>query len=352
VTGIAFSVAMLIAGTFSLDAMDEMMDVQFSVAQHQDVTVTFVEAASAAARHELQRMPGVLTVESTRSIPARLRFGSRSRQLAISGLPEVPRLSRVLEVTDLSPVTLPPDGLVVSRKLAEILAIDRGDVVRVEVLLGARPVREVVVADVVKEYMGLSAYMEINSLRRLLRESETLSGGFITVDPSRLDALYRVLKATPVVAGVTLKGAALESFEETFAENINVMIFFNVLFAGIIACGVVYNAARMSLSERSRELASLRVIGFTRAEISSILLGELAVLTCVAIPAGLLVGYGLAALVVTLFDTELYSFPLAVAPRTYALSTLAVLTATVLSGLLVRRKLDSLDLVEVLKTRE
>ena len=352
VTGIAFSVAMLIAGTFSLDAMDEMMDVQFSVAQHQDVTVTFVEAASAAARHELQRMPGVLTVESTRSIPARLRFGSRSRQLAISGLPEVPRLSRVLEVTDLSPVTLPPDGLVVSRKLAEILAIDRGDVVRVEVLLGARPVREVVVADVVKEYMGLSAYMEINSLRRLLRESETLSGGFITVDPSRLDALYRVLKATPVVAGVTLKGAALESFEETFAENINVMIFFNVLFAGIIAWGVVYNAARMSLSERSRELASLRVIGFTRAEISSILLGELAVLTCVAIPAGLLVGYGLAALVVTLFDTELYSFPLAVAPRTYALSTLAVLTATVLSGLLVRRKLDSLDLVEVLKTRE
>ena len=352
VIGIAFSVAMLIAGTFSIDAMNEMMDVQFSVAQHQDITVSFVEPASAAARHALQRLPGVVSVEPTRSIPARLRFGSRSRQLAISGLPEAPRLHRVIEVTDLSPVTLPPDGLVVSRKLAEILDVDRGDVVRVEILHGARPVREVVVADVVKEYMGLSAYMEIDSLRRLLRESATLSGGFITVDPSRLDALYRALKETPVVAGVTLKGAALESFEETFAENVNVMIFFNVLFASIIACGVVYNAARMSLSERSRELASLRVIGFTRAEISSILLGELAVLTCVAIPIGLLVGYGLAALVVTLFDTELYSFPLAVAPRTYALSALAVLAATALSGLIVRRKLDTLDLVEVLKTRE
>ena len=352
VTGIAFSVAMLIAGTFSIDAMNEMMDVQFSMAQRQDITVSFVEPTSAAARHELQRLPGVVSVEPTRSIPARLRFGSRSRQLAISGLLEQPRLNRVLEVTDLSPVTLPPDGLVVSRKLAEILDVDRGDVVRVEILYGARPVREVVVADVVKEYMGLSAYMEIDSLRRLLRESDTLSGGFITVDSSQLDALYRALKETPFVAGVTLKGAALESFEETFAENINVMIFFNVLFAGIIACGVVYNAARMSLSERSRELASLRVIGFTRAEISSILLGELAVLTFVAIPIGLLVGYGLAALVVTLFDTELYSFPLAVAPRTYALSTLAVLAATALSGLIVRRKLDTLDLVEVLKTRE
>lgn len=352
VIGIAFSVAMLITGTFSLDAMDEMMDVQFSVAQHQDVTVTFVEPASAAARHALRRLPGVISLEETRSVPARLRFGSRSRQLAISGLPETPRLSRVLEVTDLSPVTLPPDGLVLSRKLAQILGVDRGDVLRVEVLQGARPVREVVVADVVKEYMGTAAYMEIGSLRRLLGESDTLSGGFMTVDPSRLDALYTALKETPIVAGVALKGAALESFEETFAENINVMIFFNVLFAGIIACGVVYNAARMSLSERSRELASLRVIGFTRAEISSILLGELAVLTCIAIPVGLLVGYGLAALVVTLFDTELYSFPLAISARTYALSTLAVLTATVLSGLIVRRKLDTLDLVEVLKTRE
>lgn len=351
VTGIGFSVAMLIAGTFSIDAMNEMMDVQFSVAQHQDLTVTFVEPASAAARHALQRLPGVVSVEPTRSIPARLRFGSRSRQLAISGLPEVQRLNRVLEVDGLQPVTLPPDGLVVSRKLAEILDVDRGDMVRVEILQGARPVREVVVADVVRQYMGISAYMEINSLRRLLRESQTLSGGFMTVDPSRLDALYRALKETPVVAGVTLKGAAVESFEETFAENINVMIFFNVLFAGIIACGVVYNAARMSLSERSRELASLRVIGFTRAEISSILLGELAVLTCVAIPIGLLVGYGLAALIVTLFDTELYSFPLTVAPRTYALATVAVLVATALSGLIVRRKLDKLDLVEVLKTR-
>jgi putative ABC transport system permease protein len=352
VTGIAFSVAMLIAGTFSIDAMNEMMHVQFSVAQHQDVTVTFAEPASAAARHALERLPGVVSFEPTRSIPARLRFGSRTRQLAISGLPAEQRLNRVLEVTDLSPVTLPPDGLVVSRKLAEILDVGLGDIVRVEILQGARPVREVVVADVVKEYMGLSAYMEIGSLRRLLRESDTLSGGFMTVDSSQLDVLYRALKETPLVAGVTLTTAALESFEETFAENINVMIFFNVLFAGIIACGVVYNAARMSLSERSRELASLRVIGFTRAEISSILLGELATLTCIAIPIGLLVGYGLAALVVTLFDTELYSFPLAVAPRTYALSTLAVLAATALSGLIVRRKLDSLDLVEVLKTRE
>ncbi len=352
IIGIAFSVAMLIAGTFSLDAMDEMMDVQFSVAQHQDVTISFVEAASRSARHEIQRLPGVLSVEPTRQIPARLRFGSRTRQLSISGRPEEPRLNRVLEVTDLSPVSLPPDGLVLSRKLAEILAVGRGDTVRVEILLGARPIRDVVVADVVKEYMGISAYMEINSLRRLLRESDTLSGGFITVDPSQIELLYRALKATPAVAGVTLKGAALESFEETFAENINIMIFFNVMFAAIIACGVVYNAARMSLSERSRELASLRVMGFTRAEISSILLGELAVLTCVAIPLGLLIGYGLAALVVTLFDTELYSFPLAVAPRTYALSTLAVLAATALSGLIVRRKLDTLDLVEVLKTRE
>jgi putative ABC transport system permease protein len=185
-----------------------------------------------------------------------------------------------------------------------------------------------------------------------LREGGGLSGVFVAADSADLDRLYRRLKRIPAVAAVNLKSAALASFQRTLAETIGIMITFNVLFSGIIAFGVVYNAARVSLSERSRELASLRVLGFRRAEISAILLGELAVLTVVAIPVGLVLGYALAALVVAAYDTELYRFPLIVGPRTYAAAALVVLAAAAGSGLVVRRKLDRLDLVAVLKTRE
>ena len=352
IVGIALAMAMLIVGTFSLDAVDVLMDVQFNVAQRQDVMFTFAEPASARAFHEIQHLPGVITAEPLRSVPARLRFGHRSRQVAIMGLPSQPRLHRVLDVVSMKPMTLPPEGLVVSWTLANVLGVGRGDMLTMEVLEGRRPVRQAVVSDVVDEYMGTSVYMEIGALRRLMREGGNLSGGFITVDSAQLDTLYRALKVTPSVAGVMLKGAALESFQNTFAQNINIIVFFNVLFAGVIAFGVVYNAARISLSERSRELASLRVMGFTRGEISSILLGELAVVTFIAVPVGLLVGYALAALVVLAFSTELYHLPLVIMPKTYALSALTIVGAATLSGLAVRRKLDRLNLVEVLKTWE
>jgi putative ABC transport system permease protein len=224
--------------------------------------------------------------------------------------------------------------------------------VTLEVLEGSRPVRRVAVADLVEEYMGTAAYMEAGALHRMMREGGNLSGAYLQVDSARVGDLYRRLKATPAVVGVALKSAAVSSFDKQMDETLGIMIFFSTFFASVIAFGVVYNAARVSLSERSRELASLRVMGFTRGEISYILLGELAVLTLLAIPIGLVLGYGLAALTSQAYDTELYRIPLVVSPRTYAFSAAIVVLATVISSFFVRRRLDRLDLVEVLKTRE
>jgi putative ABC transport system permease protein len=351
VVGIAASVSMLVLGTFFLDSIGVLMDLQFNVIQRQDVTVTFVLPASGRALHEMRRLPGVLYAEPMRVVPARLRASQRSRIVSINGLVASPELNRVVDVEG-GALRLPPDGLVVSLKLAEVLGVRTGDPVTIEVLDGRRTTGQVPIAGIVEEYMGTSAYMEIGALRRLVREGETLSGAYLKVDAARVDELYRRLKATPVVAGVNLKRAAIDSFEKTLAESFYIMIFFNLLFSGVIAFGVVYNAARVALSERSRELASLRVLGFTRGEISFILLGELAVVTLMAIPIGLLAGYAFAGALVTAFNTELYRFPLIVSLRTYAYAACAVLVAATLSGLAVRRQLDHLDLVAVLKTRE
>ena len=351
IIGVALAVAMLILGTFFLDSIDVLMDLQFYVTQRQDVTVTFVEPRSARSLYELQRLPGVVAVEPLRAVPARLRAGPKSRQVSIMGLVERPRLNRVVDAVE-GPVALPSSGLVLSLKLAEILGVKEGDPVTVEVLEGRRPIVTAPVTSVVEEYMGTSAYMEVDALRRLLHEGRTLSGAFLQADEAAAGALYARLKATPAVAGVSLKGSAIQAFYDTLAETFYVMIFFNLLFSSVIAFGVVYNAARVSLSERSRELASLRVLGFTRREISTILLGELGTLTLVGIPVGLLLGYLCAGALVLAFNTELYRFPLVVSSRTFAFASTAVAAAAGISALVVRRRLDRLDLVAVLKSRE
>ena len=351
ILGIALGAAMLVVGTFSLDAMRRIVDVQFGLAQRYDAMVTFLEPTSPRAFHEVERLPGVREVEAFRSVPVNLRFRHRSRQAAVLGLPAAPRLNRVLD-SKTRPVTLPPQGLVLSRTVADILGADRGDVVVLEVLEGARPVLQVPVADVVDEYIGTNVYSEIGALRRLMREGETLSGAFLAVDRAAEPALYRRVKRSPRVAGVLLKRATVESFEKTIARNFTIITTVNMLFAAVIAFGVVYNTARISLSERSRELATLRVIGFRRAEISYILLGELAALVAVAIPIGLLLGYGMSAAILELFQTELYRIPFVIAPRTFARAGFVTLVAAAISAAAVRRRLDRLDLVAVLKTRE
>ena len=350
--GIAFGAAMMIVGMFFLDAMQVAMDVQFNVAERQDLTVTFVEPASPGALYELAGLDGVTHLEPLRSVPVRLVHGHRSRQTAITGLASGVRLHRVIN-SDLESVDLPPEGIVLSSKLAEIVGVEVGDMLTLEVLEGARPVREVVVAELVDEFLGTAAYMDLDALHRMMREGKVLSGAFLQVDESKMDELYRRFKRTPTVVGVALKDAAIRSFRDTVQANMGIIIFFNQIFSSIIAFGVIYNAARISLSERSWELASLRVMGFTKGEISYILLGEFGLLTAIAIPLGLGIGYGLAALTVySVGDTELYRIPLYVAPATYGMAVLGVVAAALVSSVVVAHRLGRLNLVGVLKTRE
>lgn len=351
IVGIALAGSLLVVGNFSLDAVDVMMDLQFNVAQRFDVMVSTAEPASPAALDEFTRLPGVIDVEPFRAVAARLHVGHRSRHTAILGVPNGARLNRVVD-SSTRVLDLPRQGLVLSVALARLLGARRGDLVTVEVLEGLRPVRLVPISDLVDEYMGTNAYMDLDALHHLMGEGAVLSGAYLRVDARDVDTLYRQLKATPRVAGVLLKRAALESFQSTFADMVASMQAIFVGFAAIIAFGVVYNTARISLSERSRELATLRVIGFTRAEVAYILLGELVLVSLVAVPFGLIVGRWFAALIARASESEMFRIPLAIAPRTYAYAAVVIIIATAVSAMVVRRRLDRLDLVEVLKTRE
>lgn len=349
--GIGFAVAILVIAFVFSEAMDRLIETQFWVAERQDVTVTFVEPRSDAARHALARLPGVITVEPQRTVGVRVRSGHRARYLAINGVDPDARLRRIVDRSGHA-IRMPPHGVVLSTMLADVLGVAVGDVVTVEILEGARPVRQVTISGLVDDVLGLSLHMDMAALHTLMREGDIASGAALRIDPADEARLSHALKVLPAVAGAGFKRAVVQSFRDTMAANMNVSIFINLVFASIIAIGVVYNAARVSLSERSRELASLRVLGFTRGEISLILLGELAVLTVVALPVGAAFGFGLASAIVQAVDSEVYRFPLYVSRQAIAFACLCVMAASLASGLFVRRRLDRLDLVAVLKIRE
>jgi putative ABC transport system permease protein len=351
VLGMACAVGILVVGRYFVDAVRYIADVQFRLVQRDDVTVVFHDPLPARARHDLVHLPAVLRVEPFRAVPVRLRFAHRTRRVALMGLEPTAELHQMIG-RDLRPMEVPPDGVLLTAKLAEILNIARGDLLTVEVLEGARPVRMERVAGVVDELVGLTAYMTRAALNRLMRESGVVSGAFLSVDAAAASQLYAELKRLPAVGAVAIREVALASFEATLARSLGTFTTVLVAFACVIAVAMVYNAARIALSERGRELASLRVLGFTRAEVGVLLFGEQAILTVLAIPLGSLLGYEACALMASAYQWELFRLPLVVKGDSYAFAVLVVALAAVGSGLVVQRRLSRLDLVEVLKTRE
>ncbi|MBP7779515.1 MAG: ABC transporter permease [Acidobacteria bacterium] len=349
--GVAFSVAILVIGMFMFDGVDYMMDLQFRVAQREDMSLTFNQPLSASAAYDLAHLQGVTRVEPFRAVPVRLRAGHLKREVAITGLAPGTRLRQIVTAGGVvEPV--PPQGLMLSAILAKRLAVGPGDDVTVEVLEGSRRIERIPVAGLVEDFVGLSAYMELDALHRLTRGGRAISGAYLAVAEHERAGLSLHLKQVPAVAGVASPQQMLETFEAQLADSLFIGVFFILGFSAIIAVAVIYNGARIALSERGRELASLRVLGFTRAEVAVLLFGEQALVTLLAIPVGWLLGYALSAAVVVGLTTETYRIPLVISGRTYALAAAITLVAAVASGLIVRRRLDRLDLVAVLKTRE
>jgi putative ABC transport system permease protein len=349
--GIAFATGIMVSGVFFPDSMDFIVDAEFRRASREDLAVTFIEITGRPALHELAALPGVRRAEPFRSVAIRLRNGSVERRTALLGFAPEAELHRVLD-EQLRPVALPPDGLVLSDVLAQVLDARPGDTLTVESLEGRRGSHLVKVAGIVEQWVGMSAYMDLDALNRMTGEGDVISGAFLAAAPEHWPDLLRLLEERPGVAGTRSQAGTIQSWHESFEEVLLTFVGFIAAMAGAITLGVVYNAARITLSERARELASLRVLGFTRGEISRILLGELGLLVALAIPLGFLIGAWLAYQWAAQAPQELFKIPVVLSAKTYALSATTVLVASLLSAFIVRQRLNRLDLIAALKTRE
>jgi putative ABC transport system permease protein len=351
IIGISLAAALLFTGFYFFDAINKIVEIQFEQVIRDDVNVIFYQPRPGRTRYDLANLPGVTGVEVFRSVPARLRFNHRSRRVGLMGAETDAELRRIIDKNG-RVFNLPPEGIILSKALADVLEIEKGDKLTIEVLEGARPVREIEVAATIDELMGMNAYLDIRALNRLMNEDDVVSGAYLAVDAREKNKLYSRLKQMPSVAGVGLPDVTLASFNDTFGKTIGTFTFILVSFASVIIFGVVYNGARISLSERGRELASLRVLGFTQREIAVILLGEQAVLTLLAIPFGYLFGFFICLLSNNLMDTEILRLPIVFTRRTFLVTFIITVAAAVVSGLMVVWRLKNLDLIEVLKTRE
>jgi putative ABC transport system permease protein len=349
--GIGVSIALLIVSMQWIDAIDNMVQVYFFDGQHQDVTVALDEARTTRIVEGFKRLPGVMSVEHLRTVPVRFRFGHRSKRENIVGIEPDNRLTPVYDSAG-RVLTVPEDGLLMSTELAKVLGVRRGDVVTVDVLEGRRPVHRIPVTALFETYIGTPAYMSAAAVHRMMTERPVTNLIQLRVESDQEHALYRKLKSIPVVTAVMLRMAAVRIFHDTMARTMWVFIGFFIAFSCAMAFGVVFNSARIALSERGRELATLRVIGFTKLEIAYILLGEVALITVVALPLGCLMGWQLSNVIVREMATELFRVPLVIEPATFGIALAIGLAATILSAAMVGRQLDRLDLIAVLKTRE
>jgi len=349
--GITFAVPMVVLGLFWRDAIDQMIEIQFNLVERGNTVVTFPHPLDRRIVSDLAREPGVLAAEGERIVPVRLRAGQQTYLTSVIGLPARGELRRPHDAA-LRPIEIAPDGITLTRRLADRLGVAAGDTITVEVMEGKRRKRDVPVSAIVDEVIGMASYMEVTALNHLTGEGDVVSAAAMFIEPSALPQLSRRFKDLPVIESVSMKQYTLTSFLDKIANLVLVTAGILTVFAVIIAVGIVYNSARIGLQERAWELASLRVLGFTRAEVAHILLGEFMIETLIAIPVGAALSQGIIALIVRFHSNESFQIPGVIGARTFAAACFVVIAAAAASAYVVRRSIDRLDLVGVLKTRD
>lgn len=351
VIGIALAIALLVvAGAFPA-VMNQLLNVHFSVANRQDVTLSFVAPREIAVIHAVTRLPGVIYAEPFRADDVMLRHGRHEVREAVFGLPFNARLSRLIG-RDGDVVEPPATGIALARALAERLDAHPGDEIEIEQVSGRRTQARVRVSSIVDPMVGSSAYMNIDDLGRLFREPGRISGAHLALDPARYGAFNAAIKETPALAGASFLRQAEQSMRRTFDEGIGVMNYLYIAFAAIMAGGVAFSAARVTMAEQERDLATLRVLGFTRGEVSYVLVGELLVLALLAVPLGCALGTALGIWLMRLFQTDMYSFSFTFNPGGYAFAIAFTLVCVAAASFVVRLGIDRLDMVGVLKARD
>ncbi len=346
------STAMILATVTMTDALDYLMEYQFDKMNHHDISVSLRDAEGDDIMTEITRLPGTAYAEQQLAVPCDLRRGGVSKRTAVTGLTQAHRLTTPLD-KDGKPIRIPEQGLLLTKKLAEILDVQPGDTLHLRPLIGERREIEAPVVATYQTYMGLSAYADIGYLSRLLGEESAANTMLLRQQPgSDMEPFYAAIAKRPAVVGFAERERALNQVEEEFGQMMNVSLFIMVFIAGCVAFGSVFNSALVSLSERQREVGTLRVLGYTPLHVAEIFSGESFMLNFIGIVFGMGLGVALAYGLSVAYNTELYRFPTVVYPQRVVEAALIMAFFITAAQLVILRMIRKLDWLEVLKVKE
>ena len=349
--GLALAVSTIVSPSFFNYALDKIIDSAFYESARQDAMLVMSHDMPQSVLSTAAALPAVLQAEGQQYHPVILRNGIHEKRTAIQASQPGTDLARVIDSQGRA-VDVPPGGVVLTERLAAHLQVRPGDQVAVTFLGGRQETHAVTVTGTIAQYFGLGAYMDLDYVNSILRQSTRISLVNVSLDDAEVADLHAALKDIPNLVGIVMMTDTRRSFSDTIGESIGVMNTVYIVIALLITIGVTYNGARIQLSERSRELASLRILGFSRAEVSYILIGETMLLSVLAQPVGWWIGAQIATAMANSFSSDLYNMPLVLHPAIFAKASFFVLLASFASVMLVRRRLDKQNLVSVMKVRE
>lgn len=349
IIGLGLAIAIIILGYFWSDSVSYLINTQFYRADREDAVIAFKDLADKRVLRELQRVPGVLAAEGFRSVPVRIKNSHYSYDTGLMGLEEESQMKQLFDA-GMRPIAIHSETLLFSQELADRLHVSIGDEVIIEVLQGKRPIFSRRLSGLVNDYVGINAYMALDNLNRILDEGQVLSGANLLIDKASVEPLTLGLKTFPQIATMRMKSTLIAVFNETFSRQVLVFTSFFAGFAILLAIGIVFNTARIALAERSWELASLRVLGFTYMEVFRLVMGGIIIELCIGIPLGILMGFGLSSLSTYLMPTEFVRLPLFIKPNTYGISIVVIMGTTAVTSLIIYNRIKRLNLIAVLKS--
>ena len=349
----AMGSAVLVNGFMMMDATKYLVDYQFKWILRSDIDLAFKDERSEDALLEAARLPGVDRAEPILNVSCTLINGPYQRKSGITGIAPGARLT-VPRDLEAAPIPVPSTGLVMTRKLAEVLHLKQGDMVTILPIKGLRRRREAPVLRISDSFLGMAAYADIHYLSRLVHEELAVSGVQLAVDrdPAHIEALYRELKRMPALEAVSSRRDVIANLEKILVKQMGISITTFALFAGVIFFGSILNASLVSLSERQREVATLRVLGYGPWQIGSLLLRESMIVTLVGTLLGMPIGYLLSVLLSVAYDTELFRFPVVATPGTWIWTLLLAVVFGMLAHLFVQLVIHRMNWLEALQAQE
>ena len=336
-----------------VDSMDEMVDLQFNRVLKSDYHLTFNRELSLSAIDEIYRLPGVIHAEPVLNVGCTFTILNHSKRGGIMGIVGSGELTSPLNAEG-KPIVVPSVGLLMTTRLMEQLKVRVGDYVEVIPVKGERKVHKLPVVEGINSMIGLAVYADYQWLNRTLGQENVINEVrvLVTHDSNGEKRFLQKIKEMPNLETLTDLGEQKSALNKQLNGAMRVSAVIMIVFAAVIFLGAILNGTLIALSERRREMATFRTMGYFDKEVGRLFLRENLLNTLIGSLIGLPLGYLMLVASMKGFVSDAYSFPAALDPLSYIYTMVLAVIFVLISQVVVMRNIQKQNWVEALSLKE